>query len=239
MTLEQTTRDDFRIAIQEAVKDALMEIAAAAEEKRYFSREYNWPTLSWTRANGMPLLWTTSSEAPLSYASVFSPLPGEVEPKGDPSDQMPSFDRLQEMIFDDGFLRQRLLGYDEIPEDDPVGYGRFGARYMPKAIAGRYVSLWETTTFEEAKFTKIDKQAARQVIEEEEEFRAESAQKTNRGRGRPSKAASEKVIAERIGRSRGAIRNAEKHVVAAERYPFLQNGEWKQKPRDGGDGVSR
>lgn len=46
--------------------------------------------------------------------------------------------------------------------------------------------------------------------------------------GRPSDPASTRAVAQALGTSRQNIERAEQHVQAAERFPFMQGGQWRQ-----------
>ncbi|MBI4605608.1 MAG: hypothetical protein HY721_26890 [Planctomycetes bacterium] len=86
----------------------------------------------------------------------------------------------------------------------------------------------DLTAFERAKATAARAEAAKEAAAEAEEVFPESGKTTNKG-GRPTKGrASLATAAERTGIPLQTIHDAESHVAAAERYPFLQGAAWSQ-----------
>jgi hypothetical protein len=67
------------------------------------------------------------------------------------------------------------------------------------------------------------RQAESDAKREAEEIRPESGRK-----GRPRKAGSVRDVAKRLGMSKAAVQDTERHVEAAEKYPVLQRPEWKK-----------
>lgn len=47
-----------------------------------------------------------------------------------------------------------------------------------------------------------------------------------KGEGRPKKPGSQRDVSERTGISRSELQRIEKHVTLAEKYPFMQSGDW-------------
>ncbi len=116
----------------------------------------------------------------------------------------------------------RLLGKKQIP----VTY--FGTLSEDERVAlelEENVRRKDLTAYERSKATKELVETAKEVISSESEEKEETK------RGRPSKGkASSAEAAKRIGKSEGSVIEAEQHVAAGEKYPFLQGKLWKQKP---------
>jgi hypothetical protein len=152
---EAPSMRQFRVLLAAAVTDALRCLRAGLDEKRSVSQEYNWPTLAWTRNNGMPTLWSTPFSGPPDYTSLFGGALGAPAPASDPTDASQAFQRLQDLVFADETLLQRIAGQGGEPSDERPSLSRFYVRFMPQAVASRYVSLFETTDFDDARFEAL------------------------------------------------------------------------------------
>lgn len=84
----------------------------------------------------------------------------------------------------------------------------------------------DLTAYERSKNLVELATVAEEVDRETGEIRAESAH--NPQGGRPAEPGSTRRVADRIGVPDTTIREAKKHVAAAESYPFLQGDGWKQ-----------
>lgn len=151
---DDSTKQDLREALFPAVSDALQIISGAIAEGRFISSEYNWPSLSWYRSNGMPAL-SKQANGPPDYTSAFSGPLGANPPTPDPSDSLPSFDRLQELLFGSDFLRDRLIGQERPKPDAKFDYGTFTARFLPKQLAARYVSVYGSAGLDQSRLEAV------------------------------------------------------------------------------------
>ncbi len=78
---------------------------------------------------------------------------------------------------------------------------------------------------------QLCKAAREAAAEEEQEFRGDSPRNSKRGRaneGRPPTKGSGRDLARRTGIPERTLRDAEAHVALAQRYPMLQQPQWKQ-----------